>query len=336
VQLRQKRQDDSKKALILLEAAIAKNSDIRKHVLSVETSKNGFDFYFLELMHAHSFSAFLSTVYPMKVKMAKKLVSEDKKNNSANIKHTTVCDMVPFNRHDLIVCDKQAAKEGCSAGRLNGRMCLVNKVSSTLQLVDAAPARINIDDCFADLHPEKYWKGEKHFRIVFSHKRLIRFVVMDAELCDGLHAPGQSDSSKHALADVVVARESDFGNSDETFHCTTHLGNILDIGDIVLGYDVASAVLTGGDEWSMKNSFNSSFSIPDVVLVKKVNGGPAVEGGTEEQTDKKKKSKSSASKRRERRMEKQEKKMKEAAQGLGRMGFIGSEVENNRGEVHDV
>jgi len=329
VQLRQKRQDDSKKALILLEAAIAKNSDIRKHVLSVEISKNGFDFYFIELMHAHSFSAFLSTVYPMKIKFAKKLVSEDKKNNSANIKHTTVCDMVPFNRHDLIVCDKRAAKEGCSAGRLNGRMCLVNKVSSTLQLVDAAPMRIDIEDCFTDLHPEKYWKGEKNFRIIFSHKRLIRFVVMDAELCDGLHIPGQSDASKHALADVVVARESDFGHSDETFHCTTHLGNLLDIGDIVLGYDLASAVLTGNDEWSMNNSFNSSFNVPDVVLVKKVHSGAATEEVVKEaQTDEKKKSKSSASKRRERRKIKEEKKMKEAAEGLGRMGFTNSEAIN--------
>jgi nonsense-mediated mRNA decay protein 3 len=152
---------------------------------------------------------------------------------------------------------------------------------------------------------------------------------MDAELCDGLHIPGQSDASKHALADVVVARESDFGHSDETFHCTTHLGNLLDIGDIVLGYDLASAVLTGNDEWSMNNSFNSSFNVPDVVLVKKVHSGAATEEVVKEaQTDEKKKSKSSASKRRERRKIKEEKKMKEAAEGLGRMGFTNSEAIN--------
>jgi len=322
VQLRQKRQDDSKKALVLVEAALAKNQDIRKHVLSVDTSRNGFDFYFMELMHANSFSAYLSTVYPMKVKSAQKMVSEDPKNNTANVKHTTVCDMVPLNRYDLIVCDKRAARDGCGAGRLNGRMCLVHKVSSTLQLVDAAPARINIEDCFADLHPEKYWKGEKHFRIVFSQNRLARFVVMDVELCDELHKAGEGDFSKYSLADVMVVREAEYGISDETFHCTTHLGNLLEIGDVVLGYDLVSSVLTGGDEWSMINSFNSSFTVPDIVLVKKVSGGAAADETAQgEESGNKKKAKSSASKRRERRMEKQEKKMKEASESLGRMGF---------------
>lgn len=328
VQLRQKRKDESKKALLLLENAIARNAEIRKHILKADTSRNGFDFYFMESMHAQAFSSYLSSVYPMKIKTAQKLVSEDRRNNTANMKMTTVCDMVPLNRHDLIVCDKRAAKDGCGPGRLNGKMCLVGKVSSTLQLVDASPSRMSLEDCFADLHAEKYWKGEKHFRIVFSEKRLVRFVVMDVELCHGSGSGAGHDNGddnfhggKYALADVEVARESDLGVSEETFHCTTHLGNLLDIGDIVLGYDLISAVLGGGDEWSMKNAFNSNFNVPDVVLVKKVQGGGKREAKEDRDMEKKDKSKSSSSKRREKRKQKQEKKMKELADTMERMGF---------------
>lgn len=350
VQLRQKRKDESKKALLLLEAAIARNAEIRKHVLKADTSRNGFDFYFMELMHAQAFSTYLSSVYPMKIKTAQKLVSEDRRNNTANMKMTTVCDMVPLNRHDLIVCDKRAAKDGCGPGRLNGKMCLVSKVSSTLQLVDASPPRTNLQDCFADLHPEKYWKGEKHFRIVFSEKRLIRFVVMDVELCHDTGGNHENDdfynthgNGKYALADVVVARESDLGVSDETFHCTTHIGNLLEIGDVVLGYDLISAVLAGGDEWSMKNAFNSNFNVPDIVLVKKVKGGgigsSKGEAGEAETIEKKEKCKSSSSKRREKRKQKQEKKMKDLADTLERMGFSGKEHSdeewNSEGESDD-
>lgn len=121
-------------------------------------------------------------------------------------------------------------------------MCIVNKVSSTLQLVDAAPARTNIQDMFATLHQEKYWKGESHYRIVFSGRRMVKFVVMDVDLCDTSSSPSisdpasENDTSKYALADVTVVRESEFGQTDETLQCTTHLGRLLEIGDTVLGY----------------------------------------------------------------------------------------------------
>ncbi len=334
VQLRQKREDGVKKGLIMLETAIARNPLIRKHIIGMETSRNGFDFYFMELQHAHSFSSFLASVYPMKIKSSQKLVSEDRRNNEANIKHTTVCDMVPLCRDDLVICDKKAAQYGCSVGRLNGRLCVVTKVSSTLQLVDAAPARTNLDEAFADLHPEKYWKGDKHYRIMMSSKRLVPFVVLDVELCDGSSSyghgsdrelyEGQSGVDKYALADVMVARASD-PSYDETFHTTTHLGNLLDIGDTVLGYDLISSVLTGADEWSLNNSFNSSFQMPDVVLVKKIKGSSTMEEVKDEAETKKKKqkAKSSGSKKRERRKRKQEKKEKELAESYERMGFAG-------------
>ena len=348
VQIRQKRKlDGPKKGLVILESAIAKNADIRKHVVKMETTRNGFDFYFMEFMHAQQFTSYIARVAPMKVKTTQKLVSEDVRNNTANVKHTTVCDLVPLCRDDLVICDKQAGKDGCGAGKLTGRLCVVNRISSVVQFVDASPARNSITDAFADLHPERYWKGEKHYRVVFTSQRLIRFVVLDVEPCEevtyyggggGQHQHGYNGGSylnqadqllyngpssgveKYALADCTVVRESDFGQSDESFQCTTHLGNLLSPGDVVLGYDLVSSVLPGADEWSLKNSFNSSFVLPDVVLVKKTKGG----GGEDDIVDDeppKRSAKSSGSKKRERRQRKKEKKMRELEAAASRMGF---------------
>lgn len=344
VQVRQKRKlDGPKKGLVILETALAKNSEVRKNVISMDTTRNGFDFYFLELMHAQNFASHIGKVAPMKIKTSQKLVSEDRTNNTANIKHTVVCDMVPLCREDLVICDKAAAKDGCGVGKLTGRMCLVNRVSSVVQFVDAAPTRNSITDAFADLHPERYWKGEKHYRIVFSSQRLIRFVVMDIELCEEntnhhgysdevekiLYNGPQSGIDKYAVADCTVARECDFGTTDETFQCTTHLGNLLNIGDVVLGYDLVSSVLPGADEWSVKNSFNSSFVLPDVVLVKKVNESHKDdEVLADESKQESTKSKSSLSKRKEKRRRKKEKKMRDLEEAASRMGFNEQDAES--------
>lgn len=345
VQVRQKRKlEGTKKGLVLLENALSKNADVRKHVLSMETTRNGFDFYFLQVMHAQQFTHYIAKVAPMKTKTTSKMVSEDVKNNTANVKHTTVCDLVPICRDDLVICDKNAAKDGCGAGKLSGRMCIVHRVSSIVQFVDAAPSRNSIADAFSDLNPEKYWKGEKYYRVVFTSERLVRFVVLDVELCESsshiphygdkedkpLYNGPQSGVDKYALADVTLIRESDFGKTDETFNCTTHLGNLLSSGDTVLGYDLVSSVLPGADEWSLKNSFNASFVLPDVVLVKKVkrSNGADEEDMDKEAATQKEKPKSALSKRKERRRKKQEKKVRELEAAASRMGFL-EETEAN-------
>jgi len=336
VQLRQKRSADGpRKGLAMLEAAIAKNTEIRKHILNMEVTKNGFDFYFMEFMHAQAFSSFLARITPMKVKTTQKLVSEDVRNNSAHIKHTTVCDIVPLCRDDLIICDKRAAKDGCAVGQLSGRLCLVNKISGFIQLVDASPSRNGIDLAFADLHTEKYWRGEKYYNVVFSGKRMTRFIVLDVELCQDDHHVGNFESddtiyngphcglSKYAMADVEVAREDDFGSSDHTFHCTTHLGNLLQTGDTVLGYDLVACVLPGSiDSSSMKDSFTSHFEMPDIVLVKKVHSS-ILDDTVDDETAQKyqTRAKSSGSKRRERRNRKEKKKLKAIEEAAGRMGL---------------
>lgn len=327
--MRQKRNDDApRKGLVILEMALARNPQVRKHVLQIDTCKQGFDFYFLSLSDAQTFSSYLARIAPMRIKTTKKLVSTDVKNNTANIKHTVTCDMVPLCRDDLIMVHKSAK------GVLSGRLCLVTKVSSVVHLVDASPKRSSsMNGAQAEVSPETYYKagGEKLYRVVSSSRRMVRYVVLDVELCDeeqqyasgnrSMYEGPNSSVSKFALADVEVAREADFGSNDETFRCVTHLGNLLEGGDIVLGYDIASSVLSGGAEWVMDRSFNANFRMPDVVLVKKV------QGAEKEEQEEQVRASSNCSKKRERRRMRDETRMRELEEAAERMGFLeGDEV----------
>lgn len=338
VQLRQKRDDDApKKGLVALEMALARNADVRKHVLSIDTTRNGFDFYFLNLHEAQSFASYLARVAPMRIKTSQKMVSADAKNNTANMKHTVTCDLVPLCRDDLIIIHKNAK------GVLSGRMALVTKVSSVVHLVDAAPKRSpTVDGTKTELSPETYYKGggDKLYPLVQTSARLTRFIVMDVELCSGEDVYGSSGNvddkdethannrglAPLALADVEVARESEFGCSQdyERLHCVTHLGNLLQPGDVVLGYDLATLVLSGGAEFDMDKCFQSAFVMPDVVLVKKVKDKiiekEETNGDAPDETSAK--SKGRMSKRKERRNKRNEKKARELEETAVRMGFL--------------
>ena len=314
VQLRQRRSDDApKKGLAALEMALASNPEIRKHVLRIDTAKNGFDFYFLSPVHSQAFTSFLQRVAPMRVKTSKKLVSTDVKNNTANLKQTTTCDMVPLCRDDLILIHKSAK------GKLSGRLALVTKVSSTIRLTDASPKRVDLESSQMDLSPESYYKNEKFYSVLQASHRMIRFVVLDVELCEGialeptLYGGPRSGVEKYALADVQVARETDFGANDEIYSCVTHLGHLISPGDVVLGYDLVASV--GGD-WELEESFQSSYVLTDVVLVKKVGGGQEPVSTYE------RRSKRTTKKQERRKRRKEGKKMKELEESAVRMGFF--------------
>jgi nonsense-mediated mRNA decay protein 3 len=346
VQLRQRRHDDDapRKGLVVLEMALARNAAVRKHVLSMDTCKQGFDFYFLSLNDAQTFSSYLSRVAPMRIKTTKKLVSTDVKSNTANLKHTVSCDMVPVCRDDLILIHKRA-----SSHALAGRLALVTKMSSVVHLVDASPKRTMLQKSVGDLSSDTYYKsgGEKIYQVLSSSRRMTRFVVLDIELCEEdssnhadvgdqaerkLYQGPSSGVEKYALADVMVARETDFGQNDETFSCVTHLGNLLQAGDICLGYDLVSSVISGAVEGDMEKCFNSHFTMPDVVLVKKVQGVESYNASAikeEESEDHKalEKRKSGRAKKREKRNRREEKKLRALEEAAGRMGFLGDNNE---------
>jgi len=350
VQLRQKRSDGSpRKGIFLTEMAIRNNKDLRKLILNFETKRHGFDFYFLHLAQAQTFSQFLAKVAPMRIKTSTKLVSTDNHSNTANVKYTISCDIVPFGRDDLIVATRSGTDNGM--GKLSGKLCLVTKCKTLVHLVNASPARTSMADATAELNPDKYWRAgeDRCFRILLSPIRMVRFVVLDVELCGNdqnaafssspiLYTGPQSGVEKYALADVQVVRESDFGVNDETFNCVTHLGHMLQSGDIVLGYDLQATVSLSDVMEDLGRYFHSSFVMPDVVLVRKIQGTAVMEEVAKDDKLSKPRAKSSASKKREKRKKKEEKKMLDLEKAASRMGFLGGDaiIEEDENDGFDL
>jgi nonsense-mediated mRNA decay protein 3 len=106
-----------------------------------------------------------------------------------------------------------------------------------------------------------YWRAP--FKAMCSSRQLVEYVVLDIE---PLEAPQSSGTGKWQLAEAQVARSSDFGRNDTVYFCRTHLGHLLNPGDLALGYDLANANLVHMD---FEAHVNRGGRVPDVVLVKK-------------------------------------------------------------------
>ena len=161
---------------------------------------------------------------------------------------------MPLLRDDLVLVFKSA-----KGMPLAGRLAIVDRVTSLLRLLDASPKRSeNNAHLVTELSAETYYRSEKEsFRVLLRSPRLTRFVVLDVEsVNDGGHHHQDDDDgdnplqyqgpassvTKYALADVVVARASDFWVNDHATSVVTHLGTLVERGDTVLGYDLETAV----------------------------------------------------------------------------------------------
>ncbi|KAG7343997.1 NMD3 family protein [Nitzschia inconspicua] len=354
VQLRQKR-ENTRKGLAALEMALGRNKEVRKNVLKIDATRQGLDFYFLTLSDAQQFAQFLQRLAPLKIKTSSKLVSTDVKNNTANMKHTLTCEMVPLCRDDLVLVHKE------SRSKLGGRLALVSKVASVIHLVDASPKR-NCQLEEMEVTADGYHKIGNAYTVLQTSERMIRFVVLDVELCDpsgeqALYEGPSSGVEKYALADVQLARESDLGSNDEVLSCVTHLGNLLQPGDVVWGYDLISTadnLNTTVNKASGSTSFmgatsvvgleevvNSNFVLQDVVLVKKIKSkeqkdlteaadaanasdmpGSSIDHDSGVEAGRKKKNGPRGSKKKLRRQQKEDKKQRELEETAARMGFL--------------
>lgn len=90
-----------------------------------------------------------------------------------------------------------------------------------------------------------------------SSKNLIEYYVLDVE-------PLGPSRGKNVLADVHVARMSDFGRNDTAFIARSHLGALLNPGDTVLGYDLSRSNFNDDNF----NALNQN-ALTDAILVRK-------------------------------------------------------------------
>ena len=80
--------------------------------------------------------------------------------------------------------------------------------------------------------------AENH-RNVLGRERMSEFVVINIENMDNdFNSSRAALKQKFRQVSVEIARKEDFGVNDKTFIVNTHLGDILNYNDTVLGYDL--------------------------------------------------------------------------------------------------
>ncbi|ORZ16518.1 NMD3 family-domain-containing protein [Absidia repens] len=242
VQVRQK--VEHKRTFLYLEQLILKHN-AHKDTTNIKETKDGIDFYYGQRGHAVKMVEFLAAVVPLKYKTSEQLISTDIHASTSNYKFTYSVEIVPVCRDDLVALPKKLAN---SMGGFS-QLLLCNRISNSIHLVDTN----NLQTC--EVAHSIYWRMP--FLPLASSKSLIEYYVLDVE-------PLGPVRGKNVLADVHVARMTDFGRNDDEYIARSHLGAILNPGDTVLGYDL-----------SRSNFNNEEFdkldrqSLPDVVLVRK-------------------------------------------------------------------
>ncbi|MEE6501190.1 hypothetical protein FKM82_004093 [Ascaphus truei] len=167
--------------------------------------------------------------------------------------YTFSMEIVPICKDNLVCLSPKLAQ---SLGNLN-QICVCVRVTSTIHLIDPSTLQI------AEVDGNTYWRHP--FHSLFHPKQLEEFIVMDADVIkDQKQGAGAGvRSNKHTLSEVWVQKTSEM-NTSQQYHCRTHLGHLLNPGDLVLGFDLANSNVN--DQFIDKMN---PHHVPDVVLMKK-------------------------------------------------------------------
>lgn len=249
-QVRQKTKH--KRTFFYLEQCLIKTGLAAKAV-SMKEMPGGLDFFWLQKTEGMALLEFLRSVVPCQYKESRKLITQDDHSNFKKYKFTLYIEISPVCKNDLVIMPPKlcATLGGCSP------LMLCFRVSSGIHLIDPLTLKIVL------VSNTNYWKYP--FRPVITQEQLINYVVIDIEKGETGHMYNKQneDNDKVCLAEVTVARDSDFGVNDKQYQVVCHLGHILKVGDTVAGYDITHANFGDEDVSGFKGD------LPEVILVKK-------------------------------------------------------------------
>uniref|UniRef100_A0A673BBE1 60S ribosomal export protein NMD3 n=1 Tax=Sphaeramia orbicularis TaxID=375764 RepID=A0A673BBE1_9TELE len=250
VQVRQKTQH--KKTFYYLEQLLLKHK-LHQNALNIKEIHEGIDFYYGSKQHAQKMVDFLQCTIPCRSKTSQRLISHDIHSNTYNYKSTFSVEIVPVCKDNVVCLSPRLAQ---SLGNM-GQICVCVRVTSTIHLIDPNTLQI------AEVDGNTYWRNP--FSSLCNPRQLEEFIVMDIDIIRDLKlgAGAGMRSNKHTLAEVWVQKTSEMDTSQQ-YHCRTFLGHLLNIGDLVLGFDFANSNIN--DEFL--NKMNPHY-VPDVVIIKK-------------------------------------------------------------------
>lgn len=237
-----------KRTFLYLEQLILKHG-AHRDTINISEKKDGLDLYYTQRSHAVKMCEFLASVVPVRVTASASVVSMDIHTSTSNNKFTYSVEIAPVCKDDLICLPKSMAK---SLGQLP-QLVLCSRITNTIRLFD--PTTL----AHADIMAEKYFRDP--FHSLCAVPELVEFLVLDIEPTGQTSANG-----RHQTADAQVSpmNATSFGQADAVFHTRTHLGMLLQPGDVALGYNLGSANFNS-EVWDAMPTERK----PDVILVKK-------------------------------------------------------------------
>jgi len=221
------------------------------------------DFYFPDKGKAARFISFLENVCPVKVKTSKKLIGTDDKSNIANFKYTSLVEICPLCKDDLLYLPAKMAR---NMGNIS-RLVLVKNVSNVIHLIDPLSGQI------ASMSPEVFWREPIRPLITAARSRMTRYIVLSKEpvfLRQNVAKRKTNRKQKSRLASVAMAREDDLGVNDNSCEERSHVGYLLKAGDVCLGYDLKETQFVDDEAESTR----SQGKLPDAIVVRKLYGDP--------------------------------------------------------------
>lgn len=252
-----------KRTFLYLEQLILKHG-AHRGCLSIETFRDGMDFYFPDKGKAARFISFLEAVVPMKVKSSKKLISTDDKSNVSNYKFTNLVEICTLCKDDLLFLPKKLARH---IGNIS-RLVLVKNISNVINVIDPLTGQT------ANIESDAYWRDPFRPVVTAARTRLTRYVVLGKDpvyMERNQSKRNVSRKQRTKLALITSARESDLGANDSTLEECSHLGYLMKSGDISLGYDLKDVQLVDDEA----DDLRANGKLPDVVFVRKLYGGVA-------------------------------------------------------------
>jgi len=219
---------------------------LHTRINSIKEEPDGLDFYFNSQNTCVKFINFLQSIVPVTFKQSKQLMGADLKSNVYNFKFTYSVEIPPICRDDLVCLPSKVAQQ---MGNISP-LVLCYKISNVMYFID--PFTLQMGD-IADA--SRYWSIA--FRAIASRNQLVEYVIIDIDIVQR--------KGKFALAEATVARSETMGTTSKSYFTLTHLGNILNVGDSVLGYDLENSNFNDADIVPMKGRVVRS----EVMLVKK-------------------------------------------------------------------
>lgn len=244
VQLRQKAAH--KKTFLYLEQLILKKR-LHENFTRIEGQPEGLDFFFAHKSHALNFLEFVNKTAPVTRRDAVQLVSHDSKSNTAVQHYTYSLEISPLCREDLVLLPYKDYYLRSLGGL--GPLVIVHKVYSSIVFLDPKTLRAG------EITGTLYWK--KPFQPLLNSREMVEFYVLECRLLP-------ITNGSHQLGLVTVCLSTEVGEGRE-WVVESHLGGLLQPGDLVKGYLLDSHTFNNAD---LDKNYKPEH-IQDVVLVRK-------------------------------------------------------------------